>query len=91
MYVEHVKISLHLLKYDERRMMFSFLTYRKISNIASPQPIFSFCVYDIHSDIQYMHPAISGLLQPAWIATRKLFILHTAMVSIAQIRDAKLL
>ena len=31
-----------------------------------------------------IHHAISGLLEPAWIATRKLFILHNAMVPTAQ-------
>ena len=27
----------------------------------------------------HVHHAISGLLEPAWIATRKLFILHNAI------------
>ena len=31
-----------------------------------------------------IHHAISGLLEPTWIATRKLFILHNAMVPTAQ-------
>ena len=41
--------------------------------------------HEIHSDIQYKHHAISGLLEPAlaWIATRKLFIFHNAMVPTA--------
>ena len=38
----------------------------------------------IHSDIQYIHHAISGLLEAAWIATIKLFILHNATVLTAQ-------
>ena len=32
----------------------------------------------------HIHHVISGLLEPAWIATRKLFILHNAMVPTAQ-------
>ena len=46
---------------------------------------FCFCVYLAYSDIQYKHHAISGLLEPAlaWIATRKLFIFHNAMVPTA--------
>ena len=41
--------------------------------------------HEIHSDIQYIYyHAISELLEPAWIATRKLFILYNAMVPTAQ-------
>ena len=47
---------------------------------ASPQPLFCFSmkltVISIHI---HVHHAISGLLEPAWIATRKLFILHNAV------------
>ena len=32
---------------------------------------------------QYIHHEISGLLEPAWIATRKQFILHKAIVPTA--------
>ena len=54
---------------------------------AKPQPLFAFAfiLHEIHSDIQYKHHAISGLLEPAlaWIATKKLFTFHNAMVPTA--------
>ena len=40
--------------------------------------------FTVISNTYSLHHAISGLLEPAWIATRKLFILHNAMVPTAQ-------
>ena len=40
--------------------------------------------FTVISNTYSLHHAISGLLEPAWIATRKLFLLHNAMVPTAQ-------
>ena len=40
--------------------------------------------FTVISNTYSLHHAISGLLEHAWIATRKLFLLHNAMVPTAQ-------